>query len=206
MSGFGPLIVSTFGWTPLHSILWQFPLGGLCFIVILLTGYLGSRFPNIRLLMLVVCCLPVMAGCAIIWRSQWTYQAPLPVIGYTITGTFGGVVSLIITVGMSNVAGHTKKSFMAATIFMAYCVGNIVGPLLVRSQSRSRHYPELWTGLLVCYAICVVAAVTLGWVLRRENRRKEEALAVGGVDEEERDKVAFLDLTDKENPYFRYVY
>ncbi|KAG7123037.1 putative transporter like protein [Verticillium longisporum] len=90
---------------------------------------------------------------------------------------------------------------MAATIFVAYCVGNIVGPLLVRSQSRPDHYPELWTGLIVCYVICILAAVALYFVLRRENARREGQ----AVDEEERAKLAFQDLTDKENPYFRYV-
>lgn len=149
MSGFGPLIVSTFGWSTLQSILFQFPLGGLCLIVILLTGLLGSWIPNIRIIMLVICCLPVIAGCAIIWKSEWSHQAAAPVVGYSIIGTFGGVVSLVITVGMSNVAGHTKKSFMAATIFVAYCVGNIVGPQMVRSQTKSKHYPELWTGLII---------------------------------------------------------
>jgi hypothetical protein len=123
VSGFGPLIVSTFGWNSLQAILFQFPLGGLCFIVILVTGYLGSKIPNIRIIMLILTCLPVMAGCAIIWKSDWSYHAAAPVVGYSITGFFGGTVSLIITVGMSNVAGHTKKSFMAATIFVAYCVG-----------------------------------------------------------------------------------
>jgi hypothetical protein len=73
--------------------------------------------------MLIGTCLPVIAGCAMIWKSEWTHHAATPVIGYSITGFFGGTVSLIITVGMSNVAGHTKKSFMAATIFVAYCIG-----------------------------------------------------------------------------------
>ena len=153
VSGFGPLIVSTFGWSTLQSILFQFPLGGLCLIVILATGFLGSWIPNIRILMLIVCCLPVIAGCAIIWKSEWTHHAAAPVIGYSITGTFGGVVSLIITIGMSNVAGHTKKSFMAATIFVAYCVGNIIGPQLIKSQTKKKHYPELWTGLIIWLVI-----------------------------------------------------
>lgn len=149
VSGFGPLIVSTFGWSTLESILFQFPLGGLCLIVILATGFLGSWIPNIRIIMLVLCCLPVIAGCAVIWKSEWSHHAAAPVVGYSIAGTFGGVVSLIITVGMSNVAGHTKKSFMAATIFVAYCVGNIIGPQLIRSQTKAQHYPELWTGLII---------------------------------------------------------
>jgi MFS family permease len=151
VSGFGPLIVSTFGWTVRDSILWQFPLGALCFILILLTGYLSSRIPNIRIIMLIICCFPVIAGCAMIWRSSWTRRAPTPVAGYSIIGSFGAVVSLIISLGMSNVAGATKKSCMAAAIFVAYCVGNIVGPQLVKSQTKAAHYPELWLGLIIWY-------------------------------------------------------
>ncbi|KAF4343444.1 allantoate transport [Fusarium beomiforme] len=203
VSGFGPLIVSTFGWSTLHSILFQFPLGGLCFIIILLTGWLGSKFNNIRIFMLIFTCLPVIAGCAIIWKSEWSYRAAAPVVGYSITGFFGGTVSLIITIGMSNVAGHTKKSFMAATIFVAYCVGNIVGPQLVWSQTKKDHYPALWLGLIICYIICICASTTLYFVLRNENKRRD---ALGLGDESERAKLAFQDLTDKENPYFRYVY
>ena len=151
VSGFGPLIVATFGWSTLQSILFQFPLGGLCFIVILVTGYLGSKFHNIRIFMLIFTCLPVIAGCAIIWKSTWSYHAAAPVVGYSITGFFGGTVSLIITLGMSNVAGHTKKSFMAGTIFLGYCVGNIVGPQLIFSKTKAKHYPALWLGLIIWY-------------------------------------------------------
>lgn len=201
VSGFGPLIVSTFGWTPLHAILWQFPLGGVCLVSILFTGYLSSRIANVRIVLLVGHCLPVIAGCAMIWKSEWSRRAALPVAGYSIIGTFGAVVSLVIVLGMGNVAGATKKSAMAAAVFVAYCVGNIVGPLLIKSETKGEHYPELWTGLIICYCITIVAAVALYVVLWRENKRRD-ALP---VDEAERDRLAFEDLTDKENPYFRYV-
>lgn len=201
VSGFGPLIVSTFGWNTLQSILFQFPLGAICLITVLLTGWLGSRFNNIRIIMLIVCCLPVIAGCALIWRSEWTYHAAAPVVGYSITGTFGAVVSLIITIGMSNVAGHTKKSFTSATIFVAYCVGNIIGPQLIKSQTKAAHYPELWLGLIICYCITIVASIVLYFVLRMENRKKESA---NEDNEVEKAKLAFQDLTDKANPYFKY--
>ena len=59
VSGFGPLIVSTFGWSTLDSILFQFPLGAVSFVMILLTGYLSSRFRNIIILQLVLNALPV---------------------------------------------------------------------------------------------------------------------------------------------------
>ncbi|KAG8531338.1 uncharacterized protein KY384_002967 [Bacidia gigantensis] len=143
VSGFGPLIVSTFGYTTLESILLQFPLGGVCFIFILLTGWLSSRVPNIRLILLIMCCLPVIAGCAMIWKSSWYHRAATPVAGYTVIGFFGPVVSLIISIGMANVAGATKKSCMAAAIF-------IIGPQLIKTQTLKRHYPELWLGLIIC--------------------------------------------------------
>ena len=54
---------------------------------------------------------------------------------------------------------------------------------------------------LPSYSITIAAAVTLYVVLLRENQRRDDM----AVDEDERDRVAFLDLTDKENRYFRYV-
>jgi hypothetical protein len=84
-----------------------------------------------------------------IWKSEWTYHAATPVAGYSIIGTFGAVVSQTIVIGMSNVAGATKKSAMAGTIFVAYCVGNIVGPQLIKSEEKGRHYPQLWLGLII---------------------------------------------------------
>ncbi|KAF2104287.1 MFS general substrate transporter [Rhizodiscina lignyota] len=202
VSGFGPLIVSTFGYTTLESILLQFPLGGVTFIFILLCGWLASRIPNIRIIMLVVCCLPVIAGCAMIWKSAWTHRAATPVAGYSIIGFFGPVVSLVISIGMANVAGATKKSFMAAAIFVAYTVGNIVGPQLIKSQTKNRHYPELWTGLIICYCITIASSAALYLVLWRANRQRAASQEDEG---DEKDKVAFKDLTDKENPYFMYA-
>jgi hypothetical protein len=46
-----------------------------------------------------------------------------------------------------------------------------------------------------------VTSIALYLVLTIENRRR----AALHLDESQRDKVAFSDLTDKENPFFRYV-
>ena len=51
------------------------------------------------------------------------------------------------------------------------------------------------------YCIVIVLAITLYFVLRTENKRRD-ALE---LNDEDRDRLAFKDLTDKENPYFRYV-
>lgn len=200
VSGFGPLIVSTFGYSSLDSILFQFPLGAISAVGITLTGWICSH-RNIRIPLLIACCAPVIAGFIIIWKSEWGYRPAAPVVGYSIIGFFGPVVGLIITLAAGNVAGETKKSFTASAVFVAYCVGNIIGPQLVKSQTKSQHYPELWTGLTICYCITIVCACALYFILHRENK-KRDAL---GLDESERNRLAFKDLTDKENSYFRYV-
>lgn len=51
------------------------------------------------------------------------------------------------------------------------------------------------------YCITIVTAMALYAVLLRENKERDAM----PIDEAERDKLAFMDLTDKENPYFRYV-
>ncbi|OQE17865.1 hypothetical protein PENSTE_c019G05711 [Penicillium steckii] len=201
ITGFGPLIVSTFGYNTLDSILFQFPVGAICIIFIPLCGYVPTVVPNTRIPMLIACCLPVIAGCIMIWKSDWGYQPATPVVGYALTGFFGPVVSLIITIGASNVAGATKKSIMASTTFVAYTVGNIIGPQLVKSNTKSQHYPELWEGMIICYCITIAAAVALYVVLWRENQRR----ALLELDEVQRDKIAFDDLTDGQNPFFTYA-
>ncbi|KAI1120140.1 putative MFS transporter [Nemania abortiva] len=202
VSGFGPLIVSTFGYSPLESILFQFPLGAISGVGMLLTGWLCSRQRDLRIASLVLCCLPVIAGYVLIWKSSWGHHRPVaPVAGYSLIGFFGPVVGLAVSLGAGNVAGATKRSFMAAAVFVAYCVGNIVGPQLVRSETKAQHYPGLWTGLIVFYVVTILAACVLYAILFRENKRREQL----GLDEQEKDRNAFKDLTDKENPYFRYV-
>ncbi|KAK1491037.1 allantoate permease [Colletotrichum cuscutae] len=201
VSGFGPLIVSTFGYSALDSILFQFPLGAICAIGIPVAGWLCSKYHNIRIPVLIGCTLPVIAGFVIIWKSDWGHRPIAPVVGYSLIGFFGPVVSLTVTLGASNVAGETKKSFMASAVFVAYCVGNIVGPQLVKSETKPQHYPQLWTGLIICYCITILSSLGLYVILYRENRRRDAL----GLDESERDRLAFKDLTDKENEHFRYV-
>ena len=69
--------------------------------------------------------------------------------------------------------------------------------MVFRSQFERKGEAHLCSS----YCIVIVLAVILYLVLRAENKRRESL----PVDEEERDRVAFQDLTDMENRYFRYV-
>lgn len=104
----GPLIVSTFGWSAYDSLLWQMPLGGVCFFGILIVGYVSLKVRNMRLIMLATCCVPVVVGSVMIWKSTWYRRAATPIAGYTILGFFAPVTSLVVSLGMVNVVSPTQ--------------------------------------------------------------------------------------------------
>lgn len=60
---------------------------------------------------------------------------------------------------------------------------------------------------LGCYTLLVIVIIGLRFYLVHQNK-KRDALAAAGVVEAKDDQMvhAFEDLTDKENPNFRYVY
>ena len=100
----------------------------------------------------------------------------------------------------SNVGGYTKRTTATAFVFLAYCIGNIVGP----HGFLGSEAPIYQTGcklIIGCIAGQVVIAIALRFVLIRRNRLRD---AKGPVVED--DNALLQDLTDFENPNFRYSY
>lgn len=178
------------------------PLGGICFVMILFVGFMSLKVKNVRLIMLACNCLPVIAGSVLIWRSKWYPKAASPLAGYTILGFFAPVTSLIVSMSMVNVAGNSKKSYTAGSVFFFYCVGNIIGPQLVVTQTVAEHYPRLWQAVITSYSLLIVLSGVLYFLFRLENKRRDGL----NLDTTEADRVAFDDLTDKQNLHFRYAY
>ncbi len=78
----------------------------------------------------------------------------------------------------------------------------ISGPFWIDTRTVADHYPRLWEGVIGSYAVVIGLAMVLYVMLRRENARREGL----NLEEKEAERVAFDDLTDKENLHFRYVY
>lgn len=114
-------------------------------------------------------------------------------------------MSLVI----ANVSGSSKKSTVNAIFFISYCAGNIIGPF----SFLEREAPKYTSGMIaVVVAFCVEAGL-LGvfavYAARLNKKKKQELEAMhssGRATEEERVNLAFQDVTDKENPFFKYQY
>lgn len=81
----------------------------------------------------------------------------------------------------------------------------ILGPQVFLATDSPRYFIAFATHL-GCYSLLVLIILGLRWHLVRQNKRRDE-LAAAGVQEANDNKFvhAFEDLTDKENPNFRYV-
>lgn len=101
----------------------------------------------------------------------------------------------------TNVAGYTKRVTATAMVFLAYCIGNIIGPhAFIASEA-----PQYATGakvILACGAGPIVIAAILRYVLVRRNRKRDAMQLPPLAAEDE----VLIDSTDFENMRFRYVH
>lgn len=84
-------------------------------------------------------------------------------------------------------------------LFIGWSVGNLIAPQIFREKDAPRYLSGFVVHIAVYGAYSILVLVTR-FVIMRRNRQKN---ASGG---EVNHDLAFLDLTDKENPNFRYVY
>lgn len=105
-----------------------------------------------------------------------------------------------------NVAGQTKKSVAVTLNFVSWSVGNAVGPQVFRNTDSPRYFIAFSTHM-GCYVLLLLVIIFLRTYLRRLNKQRDAAAAAGVAEADDKRNVhAFEDLTDKENPNFRYVY
>jgi len=129
-----------------------------------------------------------------------------------LVGTFGSALSIIYAWNASNTSGHTKKVTINAMTLVAFALGNIVGTEIFLPQDAPGYVPGK-IAILVVITAQIFVCFLLRWVNLRLNRKKREVLEAakarhGWTDEDverERQKHAFLDLTDRQNMFFVYT-
>lgn len=115
-------------------------------------------------------------------------------------GSFVASLVLALQLPATNVGGYTKRVTSTAFVFLAYCIGNIIGPHAFLSSEA----PVYETGCKVGIA-CASGQICLAFALRallisRNKKRDAQGLPPPELDE------VMEDLTDFENPNFRYSY
>ena len=64
------------------------------------------------------------------------------IVGLYLINFFSSAWIQCIALGTSNVAGYSKKGAYAAGVWVGYCVGNIMGPLMFDAYVPQTHKPK----------------------------------------------------------------
>ena len=111
---------------------------------------------------------------------------------------------MVYAYNSSNISGYTKRVTINAMTLIIFCVGNIVGTEIFQPQDAPNYIPGK-TGIMVLMIIQFFACILLHFINARLNTQKKAKLQAlkeqNGWDDErlqqEKDRHAFLDLTDK---------
>lgn len=99
----------------------------------------------------------------------------------------------------ANTIGYTKKWTVSSINLIGYAVGNLVGP----RTFDQKPYTGAKIAMVVCYGACLVILAALYVLNYRENIRRDKVAME--TKQPEIENIEFADLTDFENPHFRYV-
>lgn len=192
----------SFGYTSEESLLYGTPGGAVEVVSLIAWGLLTQRFKNSRIAIAAFWLAVALLGIILIVALPLDNRGGR-LAGYYLTqaspAPFVAILSLIST----NVAGYTKKTTVAAMYLIAYCIGNIIGPQTFRSNDYPRYVPAEIT-IICCWGACFVDLAFIYIYCRRQNAKKSKIRA--HEDYAKLPNQEFLDLTDRENPEFVYVY
>ncbi|PSR73607.1 hypothetical protein PHLCEN_2v10526 [Hermanssonia centrifuga] len=129
-----------------------------------------------------------------------------------IIGTFGSSLAIIYAWNASNTSGHTKKVTINAMTLAAFCLGNIIGTETFLPKDAPNYVPGK-VAILVLLSTQFFLCFLLRWINLHLNKKKRMLIASlkesnnwSDLDvEKEKERHAFLDMTDKQNPYFVYT-
>ncbi|KAL4806608.1 MFS general substrate transporter [Aspergillus unguis] len=198
---FSAIIVNGLGYSRLVTTVLGIPTGVLATVWQILLGFLVSYLPNGRCAVIAVANLVPMVCAILMWRLPRENTSGL-LAAYYVFYTYWAPYVLSTSLPMANTSGHSKKLTTNAVFFLAYCIGNIIGPQVFRDDDAP-NYSKGYSGLLGFLVVAIAAISAYGVVCWWENRQRDRQqgdTAPTGEGEE------FSDLTDKEKKGFRYTY
>ncbi|SCU92279.1 LANO_0E00232g1_1 [Lachancea nothofagi CBS 11611] len=201
-TNFGSILLhKDFGFSTKESLLMNMPGGGIDIIIPFVVAYISVKlFKGDRLIICFIVNSLVIVGMCLL---NFTAHKGSKLAGYLSFYAATAVVSGIVSCISSNTAGHTKKVTVNTIFLIGYCVGNIIGPQSFRAN-QAPNYAGAKIAMLVSFCMGDVCIAAMYFLNKRDNKIRDEKRASLGEDYPEPDNLAFSDLTDKENPAFRY--
>ncbi|KAF2013611.1 MFS transporter [Aaosphaeria arxii CBS 175.79] len=198
VSSFIPIIISGFGFNPLNSLLLTLPAGVVIGSIELGAAYVAYKIPRIRAWTIAICQIGTILASILLWQLPRSQKGGLLFACY-ILASFGGGYAVLMGLHIANTAGYTKRSVTSSGIFVGYCLGNFVGPLLFKPEDAPVYAPG-FVAVLITAIVAAALSVVYRFFCVWENRRRDKSGTTEAFDNAYDD-----DLTDMKNPQFRYT-
>ncbi|KAJ4253928.1 hypothetical protein NW762_010326 [Fusarium torreyae] len=195
---FSNLIIKEFGFSLLQTQLLNIAQGA-WLIVVMIGSAQASQKSGQTCLMMILWTVPAMVGTIVILVIKPTASnAGGMLIAFYCTQFFCAQGNMIISLITRNVAGQTKGITMTI-VFIGWSVGNLIAPQIFQEKDAPRYLPGFLVHIVI-YGVYMGLVILTRIVLMARNRSKAQLVSEVSHD------LAFQDLTDRENPNFRYVY
>ncbi|KAF3404632.1 hypothetical protein DPV78_003168 [Talaromyces pinophilus] len=202
---FSNIIIKSFGFTTLQTQLLNIAQGGVVIAVMLGSASLAMKTKQ-TVLVMHLWTLPPIIGTAVIYSIKPTASTRVGLlIAFYCTQFIWSMGPMLFSLVSRNVAGQTKKSTTLAITFIAWSAGNAAAPQVFQSSDAPR-YEKGFTAHFCLYGLLNAVLLVLRWALIRRNKAKKANESSVESTDEATHEYAFMDMTDKENPNFRYVY
>lgn len=122
VSSFIPIIIASFGFNSLNSLLLTLPAGVIIGTIEVVAPYLAYRIPQIRTWLIAICQMGTVLAALLLWQLPRSAKGGLLFACY-ILASFGGAYGVTMGLHIANTAGYTKRSVTSSGIFVGYCLG-----------------------------------------------------------------------------------
>ncbi|QKX55285.1 uncharacterized protein TRUGW13939_02377 [Talaromyces rugulosus] len=196
---FSNLIIQQFGFSMLQTDLLNIAQGAWTIAVMVGSAWASERFGQTCFVMILWSVPAIVGTIVILVVTPSASNAGGMLIAFYCTQFFLAEGNMIISLITRNIAGQTKKGFTMTMLFIGWAVGNLIAPQIFQNSDAPR-YLHGFLAHIVIYAVYVCLVLVTRVILVRRNRTKNQQSREISHD------LAFEDLTDLENPNFRYVY
>ncbi|KAL4876955.1 major facilitator superfamily domain-containing protein [Aspergillus karnatakaensis] len=207
VTNFNPLIIAQFGYSTSKTVLMATPQAAVAMVAQASMTAITLFVPNLRCFFWVLASAVAMAGAIMIKTINPVTHPEASLAGVYLMGFYNAPWVMVLSLQSSNVAGMTKKSFVSVSVGVLYALGNIIGPQFFL-DSQSPTY-SLGIGAMLCaFTVMMATGIVYYLLCVFENRRRDRLHGlVSEITAVQASEVAARnDLTDQENPHFRYMY
>lgn len=200
LTNFGSILLNeSFGYGTGKTLKMQMIPGAVEVVGCIGFAYLYKYYPN-RLFWATSTSMVVIAAlCMLAFAENLNAQ----LAGYSLFYLCPLVMICGLSSCASNVAGHTKKVTVNAIFLIGYCVGNLIGPQTFMDK-QAPEYNGAKIAMVVSGCAATVIMIVIWIIMAAENKRRD-ARAADYLEFEHIENHEFADLTDMENPLFRYT-